>query len=726
MHLKLKRIYYFLNIICNFERRGVLLVNITCGKIENPTLSDKLINFFEEATNIDGNLFLGYPILPTIDNKIAIDALLISPQYGIVAITFCNEVVGTNLEEMQDEIYSLLLSKIAKEKSLIKRGKVLINLDAITYAPNLAESCSQDSDGYTVCNNNTVLLDYFNNLSSENSEYYEYAMRCIQSIGTMKRVLSREKAKTQNSRGWILKDLEKRVANLDKMQMSAALEISENVQRIRGLAGSGKTIVLALKAAYMHVANPEWKIAVTFNTRSLKQQFIELITKFVYEQSESTPNWDNINIIHAWGSPREEGVYYNFCKLHDVEYLDFQAARNRSSYATAFAYACGVAMQSTHDFSTMYDVVLIDEAQDFSSDFLKLCYEILPKQKRLIYAYDELQSLTMNSMDTPENIFGFRENKSPNVILKNEKNQAREDIILKVCYRNSRPILSSAHALGFRIYGEIAQMFDDSNLWTEIGYEVESGKLEDDCNVVLKRTTESSPPFLEAHSDINDLIVFNNVEDDVAQATWIANEIKKNLDIDELEYKDILVIHTDPLRTKQSVGIIRNALSQYGINSHLAGVTTSPDEFFMDNSITFTSIFRAKGNEAAMVYIVDGQNCGSDFATPQSRNILFTAMTRSKAWVRVIGYNDRMKSLCEEFQKVKNNDFKLEFVYPNKKLREKLNIIHRDKSKNEEEKIERSVTSIEQMISDIENGNMYKEDIPEDLWNRLKGLISNE
>lgn len=702
------------------------MINITRGKIENSTLSNKLVEFFETKNDIEGNLFLGYPILPTTDDKIAIDALLISPQYGIIAIMFYNDIVDANFEELQDEIYSLILSKIAKEKVLVKRGSVLINLDVITYAPNLSKSYTREKNGFTVCNSNDSFLEYFKNTETSNEQYYEYAMRCIQSIGTMKKVLSRDNVKTKDSRGWILKDLEKRVANLDKMQMSAALEISENVQRIRGLAGSGKTIVLALKAAYMHVANPSWKIAVTFNTRSLKQQFIELITKFVYEQSESTPNWDNINIIHAWGSPKEEGIYYNFCKTHNVEYLDFQTARNKSSYATAFNYACKVAMQNVQTFSTMYDVILIDEAQDFSSDFLRLCYEILPTQKRLVYAYDELQSLTMNSMDTPENIFGYTGNGSPNVVLKNEKNQPREDIILNVCYRNSRPILSSAHALGFRIYGEIAQMFDDSNLWNEIGYEVESGKLEDDKEVVLKRTSESSPRFLEEHSSIDDLISFKTVKDEEEQAIWVANEIKKNLENDELEYKDILVIHTDPLQTKQKVGMVRNALYNLGINSHLAGVTTSPDEFFMDDSITFTSIFRAKGNEAAMVYIIDGQNCGTNYASAQSRNILFTAMTRSRAWVRVVGYGDRMNSLCEEFQKIKANDFKLDFVYPNKKLREKLNIIHRDKSQYETEKIEKSINSFEQIINDIENGFMYKEDIPEDLWNKLKGLFSNE
>ena len=44
--------------------------------------------------------------------------------------------------------------------------------------------------------------------------------------------------------------LEKSIATLDQQQNRAAIETVEGVQRIRGLAGSGKTIVLAIKAAY--------------------------------------------------------------------------------------------------------------------------------------------------------------------------------------------------------------------------------------------------------------------------------------------------------------------------------------------------------------------------------------------------------------------------------------------------------------------------------------------
>lgn len=693
------------------------MLSIIRGQIVNKPITEKLISFFENSTINEGNLFLGYPILPSMENKKSVDALYISKKYGIIAFIFYNETVSADFEDEQDEVYNLLLSKVAKEKTLIKRGVLNVNLDVVTLAPNF-----QGSVNKVICDEREF-NDFFQSYKGDNTEYYKNAMRCIQSIGSMKKVLAREKATTKGSRGWILKELEKNVANLDKIQMSAAIEISDSVQRIRGLAGSGKTIVLALKAAYMHVTNPSLKIAVTFNTRSLKQQFHDLITRFVFEQSESEPNWDNINIIHAWGNSSEEGIYYNFCKKNNIEYLDFKTAKERSSYETAFDYACETAMAQCKFFEPMYDAILVDEAQDFSSDFLKMCYEILPRDKRLIYAYDELQSLTAKLVKSPEEIFGLDNNGLPRVVLKNEPNKPRQDIILNVCYRNSRPVLSSAHALGFRIYGELIQMFDNPELWTDIGYEVESGQLKDDCNVVLKRSKECSPEFLENHSSIEDLIIFKSFDNQTKQARWIAEQIKKNLEEDELDYKDIIVIHTNPLKTREAVGIVRHALLELNINSHLAGVTTSPDEFFQDNSITITSVFRAKGNEASMVYVMDGQNCGTNYSSLKSRNILFTAMTRSKAWVRVTGYGEAMESLCSEYKQIKDNDFKLRFVYPNKELRNKLTIINRDKSNEEQRRIDKINSDLNSVISSLQNKELYLEDIPAEILSKLKGIL---
>lgn len=158
-------------------------------------------------------------------------------------------------------------------------------------------------------------------------------------------------------------------------------------------------------------------------------------------------------------------------------------------------------------------------------------------------------------------------------------------------------------------------MFDQSSLWHDIGYEVADGVLEDGKRVVLKRTNQSSPVFLENHSDIDDLIVFKRFNTQDEQDTWVAMEIKKNLNEDELRSSDIIVINPDPLTTKRMAAPIRSLLFQQGIQSHTAGVDTAPDIFFSENSdsVAFTGIYRAKGNEAAMVYIVNAQTCFNSY-----------------------------------------------------------------------------------------------------------------
>ena len=98
------------------------MFSITRGQIVNKPITDKLISFFENSNIDEGNLFLGYPILPSMENKKSVDALYISKKYGLIAFIFYNETVSANFEDEQDEIYDLLLSKVAKEKTLIKRG----------------------------------------------------------------------------------------------------------------------------------------------------------------------------------------------------------------------------------------------------------------------------------------------------------------------------------------------------------------------------------------------------------------------------------------------------------------------------------------------------------------------------------------------------------------------------------------------------------------------------
>ena len=199
--------------------------------------------------------------------------------------------------------------------------------------------------------------------------------------------------------------------------------------------------MLALKAAYLHTQHPEWRIAVTFNTRSLKEQFRRLINTFVIEQAGEEPVWSNISVLNAWGAPgapERSGLYYQFAKAHGLEYTDFQAARRKYSYDGAFAGVCSEALMATaaKKEKHLYDVILIDEAQDFSPPFFQMCYSMLSEKKRLVYAYDELQSLTDSSLPPPEELFGKKADGTPRVIFNAPTpGQAQQDIIL-----GSRPI----------------------------------------------------------------------------------------------------------------------------------------------------------------------------------------------------------------------------------------------------------------------------------------------
>ena len=298
------------------------------------------------------------------------------------------------------------------------------------------------------------------------------------------------------------------------------------MQRIRGLAGSGKTIVLALKAAYLHAQHPDWRIAVTFYTRSLKGHFQRLINNFSLEQTHQEPDWENLRIMHAWGgasSYESDGVYHEFCRAHEVEYLTFGSARQRFGAERGFRLACELAVGQANESRPLYDAILIDEAQDLSPAFLQLCYKFLKEPKRLVYAYDELQNLSEESMPSPEDVFGRKNDGSPVVSFDNtDSDGPRQDIILEKCYRNSRPVLVTAHALGFGIYREpprhgdtgLIQMFDNSQLWTEVGYKVKGGRLNDGQPVTLERTSDTSPKFLENHSPIDDLVQFFSFDDE--------------------------------------------------------------------------------------------------------------------------------------------------------------------------------------------------------------------
>lgn len=708
---------------------------------KNAVSAERLAAFFEDK-RFDGALYIGYPIVSTPEGPHRLDALLVSPSKGLVAFHLV-EGIGDNLSNSQaleearrrqDDDCNKLEAKLRLHPALMKGRDLLPPIASVTFAPvlQLQHSVSDDIPNEPdIFHEEADLGEWLEQLDEwPQHGSYQALLAAIESISSIRKGVERAVGE-EDSLGRRLQDLEDSVAHQDVRQAKAVIETTEGVQRIRGLAGSGKTIVLARKAAYLHTCHPDWRIAVTFHTRSLKGQLRRYINRFTFEQGGREPDWDKLQVIHAWGAPgggEREGLYHKFCEANDVDYQTFGSAADKFGRSQALEGACKEALEASPTPEELYDVMLVDEAQDLPPSFLRMCYKMLPREKRLVYAYDELQNLDTESLPSPEEIFGKDPSGSPVVTFSAESEKAQSDIILDKCYRNSRPVLATAHALGFGIYREpedssqtgLVQIFDRPELWEEVGYKVEAGDLAGGKQVTLARTPETSPLFLEEHSALEELIQFRSFASSEEQDEWVAQAIEKNLERDKLRHEDIVVIHPSPLSARRAVGGIRENLGKSKIKSHFAGVTTSPDVFSVPESIAVSGIYRAKGNEVGMVYVVNAQECF--LRSPTRRNQLFTAITRSKAWVRVLGHGEGMERLVREFQQLRKNDFKLRFRYPTAKEQQQLKTLGRE----EKATVQRGrAQKAKKLLGRVLAGEIQLEDLPPQQRDLLEGLATD-
>ena len=136
------------------------------------------------------------------------------------------------------------------------------------------------------------------------------------------------------------------------------------------------------------------------------------------------------------------------------------------------------------------------------------------------------------------------------------------------------------------------------------------------------------------------------------ELTALARKIKHNLLVDRLQPdREILVIvlgtafNTAPL-VKQTATFLINQ----GINIYLPSQRTCncldpnqqqhPNQFWYSGAVTISTIHRAKGQEADQVYLIGLDQIAQDESNIYLRHQLFTALTRTRAWVDLSGLKD--------------------------------------------------------------------------------------
>lgn len=469
--------------------------------------------------------------------------------------------------------------------------------------------------------------------------------------------------------GVAIRKLDSQIKLLDMEQEKVAIQIAPGPQRIRGLAGTGKTVLLAMKAANIHRHFPDKKILFTFNTRSLYNQARRLIEQFYGTHKGNTePDWTKIHIRHAWGGRGRPGVYSDLCSRQGIEPLTLDEAKAMNP-RIPFQACCEHVLAGR--IEPDYDFILIDEAQDFPKEFFRILWKSAFPPHQICWAYDELQSLASSSLEmpTPEELFGNDEQGRPLVVLDDEDYPGRipKDFTLNKSYRCPQQVLMLAHAIGLGLYNPkgCVQMLENKDSWGAIGYIVEQGDFEKGNRITIYRPPQNSPnriaEIYKGDQGLISIVDFDSRDDEL---DWVAQSILRDVREEDVAPEHILVIVLDALKVKDYAPKLQMRLVNLDIASTIPGLIDDADAFAEEGRVTVSSIFRAKGNEAHVVYILGFEDLYNYVSAVENRNRAFTAISRSKAWVRITGTGARMKQAKEEVNQILSDIPRLHFIFP--------------------------------------------------------------
>ncbi|MEE4302161.1 MAG: NERD domain-containing protein [Pseudomonadales bacterium] len=454
-----------------------------------------------------------------------------------------------------------------------------------------------------------------------------------------------------------IRALQTRLKQLDSVQERVAHETPEGPQRIRGLAGTGKTVLFAKRAARMLAAHPDWEIAFVFYSRALYQQIRALIAA-AYEQLTTEPlDTARIRIWHAWGGKDLTGLFREASLQWDERPLNLNDARralgDQRANSEGFGWVCDQleAAIADRDVEPFLDAVLIDEGQDLPPAFYRLAMKALRPPHRLYWAYDEAQGIGNLVVPRAAEVFGQDADGRPRVDLSGRyPSGIQKAHNLNRCYRTPAAILRTAHAfnMGLLRKGGPLQGVTNKEEWEFLGYEVE-GEFTDAAvaagqTVKLRRAAEAcGHPYDDlAFSDSlrpeQCLETATCASRDDALAT-LTRAVAADLEAG-LEPGDLLVTLLPGCGLSGS--LVTRALEAAGVAAFEAGTDAQRAVFRDEQRVTVSSIFRAKGNEAWKVYAVglhvaDPERCKGNDDELVRRNQVFTALTRARAWCVAIG-----------------------------------------------------------------------------------------
>ena len=424
----------------------------------------------------------------------------------------------------------------------------------------------------------------------------------------------------------------------EQLRISEFLSWTNGSQILCGLAGTGKSKLLLDKAirlqAQSHSEYRDYPIAITYYTRTLTQYFRDMVKVHHANQQSAKPigaNAERVIYAQAWGGrvSGPQGIYYHICR----HYPTITAQKFNEDHAglglRQFDIACEALRREieTTGPKVLYEAILVDEAQDLPESFLRVCLAVLPPEnRRLILAYDEFQRLrpdiSGNSYESLVNLFA-------------EYGHLPHTTRLSISRRCPPETLAVAHGIALGIYEDRSENRPrlSLNSFKDWGYQIanrDNISTSFERNPVENRSTKSQDVVL--FEQIINASPYHNIARSIVEMLNPPHSVP----LDKIMI--ILFTEYDDKGLPVTLSKMQAALNALRIQNHFVSDGIDADIYFRPHSVAISGVYRTKGLEADLVYVLyypPHRQTNKSWRLI-NRNNLYSTMTRGKKWTRVL------------------------------------------------------------------------------------------
>ncbi len=211
------------------------MLDIVFGKKSNPVAVDELVECLSEL-EVEGTLYIGYPMFDSGNEAMLTDAMLITLQHGVVIFDLTNfsEADIDSIFNYQDELYRGVFQKFLSQKELLNRRELAFKIRVISIRDN-----DESDDSFSTISNLVKKISSFEKISDG---IFKQINATIQKTDVLKPAKKRTNVTRDDSYGGVMKKIEKEIANLDSWQKKLQLKALINLKELEDLQVLGKLL----------------------------------------------------------------------------------------------------------------------------------------------------------------------------------------------------------------------------------------------------------------------------------------------------------------------------------------------------------------------------------------------------------------------------------------------------------------------------------------------------